>query len=304
MSLTSDFEQPAAKGILAALSAFLIWGFLPLYWKSLESISSLEILCHRMVWSFVVLTPVLLLGGRLGGMCMLPRTAKTLFGLFCSSALLGFNWFLFIWAVNSGMVLETSLGYYINPLINILLGVLVFRERLSTLTGLAIVLAALGVLYQVIAIGHVPWVSLGLGCSFAAYGLLRKVLLVEALPGLFTETLIFLPFALGWLLWQGWHGNSFVFRGDFTLDLLVMASGILTSMPLFLFAFGVRRIPMTTLGVLQYVSPSITFLLGVFVFHEPFSMNRLITFLCIWAGLAVYTWDSMRQRRLARESLR
>lgn len=214
----------------------------------------------------------------------------------CSSFILAGNWLLFIWGINSGMVLETSLGYFINPLLNFVLGVALFHEKTTRAAWGAILLAGGGVLYQVIALGHIPWVALGLGLSFAVYGAIRKIAMVEALPGLFIETAISFPLALGYLLWLGAGGVSVFFWADTPFILLLMLSGLLTTVPLFLFAFAVRRIRMTTLGLLQYISPSITFLLGVFVYKEDFSLERLVTFACIWLALGLYTWDSFRHR--------
>ncbi|MDR2075822.1 MAG: EamA family transporter RarD [Desulfovibrio sp.] len=275
--------------------AFLIWGCLPLYWKALNRMDALEILCHRVVWSFLTILPVILYTGRLGRILGLLGARKTSLPLAASSCVLACNWLLYIWAVNADRVLETSLGYFINPLINILLGMFLFRERVSRIVRIAIALAAVGVLNQMAALGHPPWVALGLGCSFALYGLIRKVAPVEALPGLFIETFLSLPFALGWLFWQGARGMSVLFTQDLSFLLLLAASGLLTATPLFLFAFGVRRLRLTSLGLLQYVSPSMTFVQGVFLFNEPFSPATLLTFLCIWTALALYTWDSLRR---------
>jgi chloramphenicol-sensitive protein RarD len=282
------------SGGIAAFCAFLLWGCLPLYWKTLDRTDAFEILCHRVIWSFLTMLPVIVCSGRLGHILAILGSRKILLTLAGSGLVLACNWLLFIWAVNSGRVLETSLGYFINPLINILLGMFLFRERISRVAWIAIGLATAGVCNQVAGLGHLPWTALGLGCSFALYGLIRKVAPVEALPGLFLETALVLPFALAWLLWQGSHGTGVFHTEGVPFLLLLAASGPLTAIPLFLFTFGVRRLRMTTLGILQYVSPSITFFQGVFLFAEPFSLNTLLTFLCIWMALALYTWDSLR----------
>jgi chloramphenicol-sensitive protein RarD len=255
---------------------------------------ALEILCHRVVWSFLTMLPVILCSGLLRSVLEACGSRKKFLPLAGSSLILACNWLLFIWAVNAGRVLETSLGYFINPLLNILLGAFIFKERVSRLARVAIGLAAAGVFSQILSLGHLPWTALGLGCSFALYGLIRKIAVVEALPGLFLETFLVLPFALAWLAWQGARGMSILYTADTSFLLLLAASGILTATPLFLFAFGVRRISMISLGLLQYVSPSMTFFQGLFLFNEPFSPDALLTFLCIWTALALYTWDSFR----------
>lgn len=289
-------KSPKA-GAWGALLAFVIWGALAIYWKALQQMDPLEIMCHRMVWSFTTLLPVIVVSGMLGLVLQTLRNKKTFLALLCSSFILAGNWLLFIWGVNSGMVLETSLGYFINPLLNFILGVALFHEKARKAAWAAIIIAASGVLYQVISLGNIPWVALGLGMSFAVYGAIRKIAMVEALPGLFIETAISFPLALAYLLWLGAGGVSVLFRADTSFILLLMLSGLFTTVPLFLFAFGVRRIRMTTLGLLQYISPSITFLLGVFLYKEDFSLERLVTFACMWMALALYTWDSFRHRR-------
>jgi chloramphenicol-sensitive protein RarD len=283
-------------GLLAAFLSFVMWGVLPVFWKALDTVPSLEVLCHRVVWSFLILCPFVLFTGRLSGLSHILRTRRNLLGLVASGFILTSNWFLYIWAVTSNMILETSLGYYINPLVNILFGLIFFREKISRWGWTAIGIAVLGVSWQVVGLGHFPFVPLGLAFSFGIYGLLRKLLQVQALPGLFVETFVVLPLALGYLLWQGAHGESVLFRGDWSIDALLVGAGLVTTAPLLLFAYGARRIRMTSLGILQYASPTCTFLLGVFVYHEAISAGGLFTFACIWAALAIYTWDSIKNR--------
>jgi chloramphenicol-sensitive protein RarD len=295
-SLPAAPQVPDRNGFLAAFFSFVLWGILPAFWKALDSVPSLEVLCHRIVWSFILLCPFVLFSGRLAGLANILHTPRYLFGLAASGLVLTFNWFLYIWAVTSNMILETSLGYYINPLVNILFGLVFFREKISRLGWIAIGIAVVGVSWQVLRLGHLPLVPLGLAFSFGIYGLLRKILQVEAMPGLFVETFVVLPLALGYLLWQGAHGNSVLFRGDLGIDALLVGAGLVTTVPLLLFAYGARRIRMTSLGIIQYVSPTCTFLLGAFVYHEHINADGLITFACIWAALALYTWDSIRHR--------
>jgi chloramphenicol-sensitive protein RarD len=282
------------SGGIAAFLAFLIWGCLPLYWKALDRMDAFEILCHRVLWSFLAILPIILCSGRLAPILGILGSRKKLLPLAGSSLILACNWLLFIWAVNAGRVLETSLGYFINPLMNILLGMFLFRERISRISRIALGLAFAGVFNQIMLLGHLPWVALGLASSFSLYGLIRKVAPVEALPGLFTETLLALPFALAWLFWQGAQGMGVFRTADIPFFLLVAASGVLTATPLFLFTLGVRRLRMISLGLLQYVSPSMTFFQGIFLFNEPFSPQVLLTFFCIWTALALYSWDSFR----------
>ena len=288
-------EVSPLSGLVAALVAYVLWGILPVFWKALASVDSFEVLCQRVTWSFLFLLPLMFFKGRLGSLAVFLKSPRNFLGLLCSGFLLAGNWYLYIWAIASGMVLEASLGYYINPLVNILFGIAVFREKIGPLVKLAIAIAVAGVLYQVVVLGSLPLVPLGLAVSFGIYGLLRKLLLVQAIPGLFVETLVVLPIALFWLLTQAGDGNSAFFRGDYLIDGLLVGAGLITTVPLILFAYGARRVRMTTLGLLQYVNPTCQFVLGVFVYGEVFTVDTLITFGCIWVALALYTWESLRK---------
>jgi len=290
-------------GFAAALAAFFGWGLLPVYWKSLITVNPFEILCHRVVWSLVFIAVILTLRRGWGETFAPLKSRRDLLILTGSSLMIGGNWLLYIWAVNNDHVLDTSLGYYINPLVNVLLGFIFFRERLRPLQMVAIGLAVLGVINSLIAHGQLPWTSLALAVSFGLYGLLRKVASVESLPGLFLETMVLGPFALAYLLWLQAHGTSALFHQGFNVDLLLMGAGVVTASPLIGFAYGARRLQLTTVGLLQYLGPSIAFLLGVFVYKEPFNASHLLTFALIWSGLAVYTVESIvimrAHRRLA-----
>jgi chloramphenicol-sensitive protein RarD len=293
-------------GFAAALAAFFGWGLLPVYWKSLITVNPFEILCHRVVWSLVFIAVILTLRRGWDATFAPLKSRRDRLILTASSLMIGFNWLLYIWAVNNDHVLDTSLGYYITPLVNVLLGFVFFRERLRPLQMIAIGLAALGVINSVVAHGHLPWISLALAVSFGLYGLLRKVASVESLPGLFLETMVLGPFALGYILWLQAHGASALFHQGIHVDLLLVGAGVVTASPLIGFAYGARRLQLTTVGLLQYLAPSIAFLLGVFVYREPFNASHLITFALIWFGLAVYTAESIvtirAQRRLADSS--
>jgi chloramphenicol-sensitive protein RarD len=297
MSEAAPAGNPSSgSGLAAALVAFLLWGILPVFWKGLSSVDSLEVLCHRILWSFVLLTPFMFFQNRLGSLLVFLRTPRNFFGLFLTGCILGGNWLLYIWAIASDMIMETSLGYYINPLVNILFGVVLFREKISRLVWVAIGVAFFGVLYQVLALGKFPLVPLGLAFLFALYGLIRKILMVQALPGLFMETLVVLLPAAGYLAWQAFHGHSAFFRGDPLIDSLLVGAGVITTIPMLLFVYGAKNIRMTTLGLVQYVNPTCVFLLGAFVYHEPVTLDDMATFLCIWVALALYTWDTIRSR--------
>ncbi|QGY38715.1 EamA family transporter RarD [Pseudodesulfovibrio cashew] len=304
--MTPSSHTEKTYGFAAALGAFILWGLLPIYWKAVQSVDPFEILCHRIVWSLVFIAVILTIKKRWAETFVPIRSPKNLGILVMSSCCIGLNWLLYIWAVNNNHVLDTSLGYYINPLVNVLLGFIFFRERPSPMQYLAIGLAALGVVNSIVSHGELPWISLALGISFGFYGLLRKVATVESLPGLFLETAVLSPLALGYIIFLQAKGASGFLAGDLSVDLLLVGAGAVTATPLIGFAFGARRLQLTTVGILQYCAPSIAFLLGVFLYGEPFETTHLITFGLIWTALAVYTVDSVRtirrSRRLARSA--
>ncbi|MDL2210783.1 EamA family transporter RarD [Desulfovibrio sp. OttesenSCG-928-O18] len=289
-----SYARSVDPGFWATLASSLIWGTLPLYWKLLQGISPYLVLCHRIVWSCVFLLPLVIVSHRMKEVVKAAKNAKVLRGLFCSSIILATNWGIFIWAVNNGKVLESSLGYYINPLLNICMGVLLFRDRPSRMRMVAIAIAFMGVGFEVIYNGVVPWVALSLALLFSAYGLLRKLAPVESLPGLFLETVILCPFALAFVLWNAQVMGPAAWGTDTAQMLLLMGTGVITSVPLILFSYGARHIPFTTLGILQYISPTMTFLFGLFVFKEEFAFGRAVSFSAIWLALTIYTVDSLR----------
>jgi len=289
-------------GFAAALASFAAWGLLPLYWKSVITVDPFEILCHRIVWSLVFIAIILTALRGWGGTFAAIRSKRDILVLTLSSLMIGVNWMLYIWAVNTGHVIETSLGYYINPLVNVLFGFLFFRERLKPMQMIAIGLAALGVAYAVLSHGELPWISLCLAVTFALYGLLRKIAAVESLPGLFLETMILSPIALAYLIMLEANGTAAMFHQSARIDLLLAGAGAVTATPLIGFAYGARRLPLTVIGLLQYIAPSIAFCLGVFVYREHFTSGHLATFALIWAGLAVYTGDTLRTLRKHRRT--
>lgn len=290
------------SGPLTAAIAYILWGLFPLYIKQITHIPPLEIVLHRSAWSLLVVLGLLMVLRRfawLGPALRQPRTLA-LFGT--SALLLACNWLLYVWAVNSGRVLDASLGYFINPLVNVLLGVLVLHERPRPLQWAAVALAAAGVLWLALGVGHVPWVSLVLAVSFGLYGLLRKTATLGALEGLTLETLLLAPLAFGGLAWLALQGQGHFGRPPLADTLLLLAAGPLTAVPLLLFASAARRVSLATLGLMQYLSPSIQFFLGVFLYQEPFSTGRGIGFLLIWTALALYSAESWRVLRQTRSA--
>jgi chloramphenicol-sensitive protein RarD len=290
------------KGLLYGAVAYAIWGLLPLYWKALHGVSALEILAHRIVWALAV--AVLLVALRRSGWGWLRTAARSprVVGAFALSAvLLSVNWGIYIWAVNAGHVVETSLGYFINPLANVLLGVLFLRERLRLGQALAVLTALAGVLYLTLQHGSPPWIALALASSFALYGLLRKTAALGSLEGLTLETLLMTGPALAYIAWAELSGaGAFLYGGPLT-SLLLVGAGAVTAVPLLLFAAGARRVTLTTMGILQYIAPTLQFALGVTVFGEPLTSARLIGFGLVWAALVIYTLDgTIRGGRAAR----
>ncbi len=279
------------RGIVYAALAYTLWGLLPLYWHALHDLPALEILAHRIVWALLV--TVLLVSFR-GGWAWLPaalRSRRVMLVFVSSALLLTGNWFVYIWAVNAGYLIETSLGYFINPLVNVLLGVLFLRERLRAGQLAAILIALAGVLYLTFQYGALPWIALTLALSFGAYGLLRKTAALGSLEGLTLETLLLAVPALGFLLFQEASGVGAFGHASLGINLLLVGAGAVTSAPLLLFAAGARRITLTTLGILQYIAPTIQFTLGVLVFGEHLSAARLAGFCLIWLALAIYTLE-------------
>lgn len=284
-------------GMAAGFGAFFCWGLLPLYWHPLMGIPAPEILAHRIFWSLLTIAPFVWLTKRMPEVKAALRSGRVMARILCSALLVGFNWGIYVWGVTNGRVVECSLGYFINPLVNVLLGSLLLRERHTRLQWLAVGLAGAGVLWNVLAFGQFPWLALALALSFALYGFCRKTVKVESVPGLFLEALILFPLAGGWLLWLAVQGQGHFCAATPGVQALLLGAGLATSAPLALFAYAARHMHLSTLGLLQYVSPTGTFLLGVFVFQEPVTFTSLVTFGCIWTALGVYTWSSLRQQR-------
>lgn len=290
------------RGVIYAASAYLVWGLLPVYWKALQAVPAFEILSHRIVWALAVALAVVAARGQWRPLRAALRSWRTLLTVVVTALLIGLNWFIYIWAVNTGQIVQTSLGYFINPLANVLLGALVLRERLRVGQGAAFAVALAGVLVLTAQYGAVPWISLALAGSFALYGLLRKTALVGALDGLMLETLVLAPLALLYLLSREAQGGAAFGHAGLGTSLLLVGAGLVTFVPLLLFASAARQISMSALGILQYIAPTLQFTLGVMVYHEAFSRMRLIGFGLIWLALAIYTADSMRRGVMAARS--
>lgn len=301
--MTPEEQQRARQGILLAIGAYTMWGIAPIYFKTISEVSPLEILSHRVVWSFVLLAVLLHMGRRWRGVRDVIKSKTKMTYLLSTSVLVGANWLIFIWAVNANHMLDASLGYYINPLINVLLGMLFLGERLRKLQWFAVTLAACGVLVQLIAFGSVPVVAIALAFSFGFYGLLRKKVSLEAQTGLFIETLIMLPVAVLYLLWIADSPTSSLLENSITLNLLLISAGIVTTLPLLCFTGAATRLKLSTLGFFQYIGPSLMFLLAVLVYGEAFTSDKAITFAFIWGALLVFSFDGLKTNRQSRKTL-
>ena len=284
-------------GAVYAALAFSWWGLFPLYFRIVTSIGPVEVLAHRIVWCVAFLFIVLTWRRQWAWLAKVFREPKVLLAFGASALLIAINWLTYIWSVNNGHVVDASLGYFITPLVNVLLGTTLLHERLRRTQWVALALAALGVVWLTVQAGHPPWIALLLATSFGAYGLLRKVAALGALEGLTLETLLLAPLAVGVLIFE-WHRGTASFPApELTTNLWLIALGPITAVPLLMFAAGARRISMTTLGILQYIGPTIQFMLGVWVFQEAFAWSRLIGFGCIWLALAFYSADSWSRAR-------
>ncbi|MCX8061952.1 MAG: EamA family transporter RarD [Anaerolineales bacterium] len=285
------------KGLLLGFGAYLIWGFFPLYFKALSSVPSTQILAHRFVWSFLLLTVVLGWRKELKTLVELFGDKKTIAIYAIAGSLLAINWGMYVWAVNAGFVVETSLGYFINPLVNVLFGVVFLRERLRWSQWLPIGIAAVGVVYLTIQYHSLPWIALTLAFSFGLYGLVKKIAPLSALYGLTLETMaLFLP-ALVYLVLQEINGVGGFGHGPNWVSILVMLTGVITVIPLLMFGSAARLVPLWTMGLLQYIAPTCQFLLGVTVFHEPFTTERLVGFSFIWLALLIFSTERWWVRR-------
>ncbi len=285
------------KGVAYGVAAYGMWGLIPIYFKALTGVPALEVLAHRIVWSVVLLVPLVLVRGQWPELRRVFSSRKTLATLVVTTVLIAINWYLFIWAVDHDRVLEASLGYFINPLINVMLGMVFLGEKLSRPAAVAVVLAGLGVSVQVVMVGELPWIALALGFSFGIYGLLRKTAAVGAVVGLAVETSMLMLPAAGYLVWARRTGGLYLGTGDLSTDVLLVLAGAVTAVPLLCFTSAARLLPLTTLGFLQYLAPSGQFLLAVLAYGEVLNPGRIITFVCIWLALAIFTTDQIRRSK-------
>ena len=280
-------------GAACGAMAFFIWGLSPLYWKILKTVPALEVIMHRIVWSFVFLIPLIFIQGKQEEFVKIFKAPRTLLILLLTAFFIAFNWLIYIWSVNNGHVLEASLGYYINPLVNVLLGVIFLKEHLRPLQLIAVVLASAGVLYLTLYYGKFPWVSLTLAFSFGLYGLVRKIVSVGPLTGLCIETLLLSIPAAIYLIYLKFHDSGAFLRNGVLTDVFLAGSALVTAFPLLLFILGTKRLTLSTIGFLQYIAPTCMFFLGIFVYNEPFSKIQIITFSLIWTALGIYSADSI-----------
>jgi len=280
-------------GVLFAIIAYILWGLLPLYWKMLATVPSLEILSHRVVWSFLLLAVLMTCRRRWRGYWQKFKSRKVLIAFTLSGLILGLNWYLYIWAVNHNHVVDASLGYFINPLINVVFGTWLLDEKLTRRQWLAIAIAGVGVLVMTLQGSGFPWIALALAISFGQYGLLKKRAVLNAVEGLTFESALLMPPALLFLGSLQSSGSAAFMHVSTTTTLLLFFAGVVTTTPLLFFSAAARQIKLSDLGLLQYISPTLQFALGVFVFHEPFSSDRLVGFVLIWAALSLFMMDTM-----------
>lgn len=288
--------QESSKGLLTAGFAFLLWGMFPLYFKAIASAQAIEILCHRIVWSLLATVSLLLISKKAAKLRKRLQNRKIILPYVLTSILISVNWLLYIWAVNNDFIVEASLGYYINPLINVVLGLIFLKERLRFGQWFSVFLAFIGVCYLTFFYGHFPWIAIVLAFSFGFYGLIRKITPLPSLEGLCLETSMLSIPALLVLFYLMSQGQSDFVDQDLTGRLLLAGSGIITSLPLLLFGFAAHRIPLATLGVVQYMTPTLQLLIGVFIYGEAFPEKQMIGFVLVWCGLLIYAAEGIVMR--------
>jgi len=286
-------------GVIQGIAAFSIWGLMPSFWKLLGDVPAVELLCHRMIWSLVFVVIVLTFTKGWRALLIACRAPRTLLFFVGTSLCLGTNWVIFLYGVQTARVVECSLGYYINPLLNVALGALLLKEKKRRLQWVAVAFATVGVLYESTALDSFPWIAMSLAVSFGTYGLLRKIAVLGSLQGMALETAIFFPFALGWILCLGYTGEAAVGDMPTARKFILASSGVATTIPLLLFAASARKVHFSTLGIMQYIAPSLMFLQGVLIYDEPFPKGRLITFAFIWTGVIIYAIEGILNHRTA-----
>ncbi len=295
--MTPEEQTNAKKGVLLAIGAYTMWGIAPIYFKTITFVPALEILSHRVIWSFFFLAIIIHFSHQWRNVVSIFQSKSKMLYLIATALLIGGNWLIFIWAINANHMLDASLGYYINPLINVVFGMLFLGERLRKLQWFAVGLAAIGVAIQIVVFGSVPVVAFSLALSFAFYGLLRKKVSVNGQTGLFIETLVLLPIAFIYLTWFANSATSSMADNDLHLNILLISAGIVTTLPLLCFTGAATKLKLSTLGFFQYIGPSLMFLLAVLIYGESFSTDKAITFVFIWGALVVFSYDGLTQGR-------
>ena len=292
-----DLDE-SQKGILYAITTYTIWGFIPIYFKYLAFLPALEMLSHRIVWSVLCICIIITIAGGWKQVRETIKDKKIFIYLFASTLLIATNWLVYIWAIANEHMLDASLGYFINPLVSVLLGMVFMGESLSRIKWIAVALAFIGVLIQVISLGALPWVSIALPLSFAFYALVRKKVAVDTLTGLLIETLLLVPMALYYLLFIADSSASNMFNNDMTLNIALIAAGAITAIPLLFFGAAATRVKLSLLGFFQYIAPSMLFMFAVVFYDEPLTQNNIITFGFIWAGLLLFVFEKLISRAM------
>lgn len=299
MSTLPPKNEDSLRGFGFALTAYLLWGFLPIFMKALAHISPAEVIAHRVIWSIPIAGAVLWATGRTQDLLVALRTPKMLLMAASTAALITVNWGIYVWSIGAGHALDAALGYYINPLFSVFLGAVLLGERLSVAQKWAIVLAALAVAILTFEAGKLPWAALGLTVTWGFYAYLKKSLPIGPNQGFFLEVLILLPFAVGYVIWAEVSGSSHFMAGVRSDTVLLLCCGLVTAIPLMIYANGAKLLRLSTIGILQYIAPTMIFLTAVFIFGEPFGRARMIAFPMIWAALVIYTVSMLRQARAA-----
>lgn len=291
------------KGILYGIAAYTLWGFFPLYWKMLHQVPALQVIGHRIGWSFIVLIIFIFITGQWQGFRAAAFDLRTIGIYTIAGVLLSINWLVYVWGVNAGFIVETSLGYFINPLLSVLMGVVFLRERLRLAQWIPVILAAAGVVYLTVVYGRLPWIALSLAFTFGFYGLVKKLSPLGSLFGLTLETGIVFPMALIYLAFVQINGGGAFLHNGTLVDLLLAGAGIVTTIPLLFFASAAKEIPLTMVGILQYIAPTLQFLIGVFIYREPFDHTHLIGFGVVWIALIIFWIENFLAHRVPVEPI-
>ena len=291
------------KGILSGIGAYALWGFFPIYWKYLHDVPALQVIGHRIGWSFLLLILVILVSRQWTEFRSAVSQPKVIGIYSIAAVLLSINWLVYVWGVNAGFIVETSLGYFINPLLSVLLGVIFLRERLRPAQWIPVSIAAIGVIYLTIVYGRLPWIALSLAVSFGFYGLVKKLAPLGSLHGLTLETGIVFPAALIYLLIVESNGSGAFLHQTTLTDILLIGAGVVTTIPLLMFASAAKQIPLTVIGLLQYIAPTLQFLIGVFIYKEPFDQSHLVGFGIVWVALVTFWVENYLSRRVPVEPI-